>query len=100
MRPQGGELYIDNRNNPGFDDATAVAAGLPVGAGRGVFESATFTCKHCQAVVVYNPRNDQHQRCRGCGNGLLCNGCGAVFAQTRECKSFERQIAEILAKAS
>lgn len=94
-----GYLLIDNRASPGVPDEVNQEFDLPVGAGRGVFECATFTCSHCQRVVIINPkRNRERAYCRGCDH-LLCDGCGAERARTGLCRTFKQVIDEILEKA-
>ena len=86
---------IDNRNSPGMPDEVVLKAGLPVGAGRGMFEAPTITCSHCQAVVVLNPlRNRERAYCAKCDH-YLCDSCGAIKAQTGICKTFNQIIEEV-----
>ena len=96
LRDLEGYLLMDNSNSPGIPDEVMVAQGLPVGAGRTFFECPTFTCKHCQTVVIINPkRNRERAYCRGCDH-LLCDGCGAERARTGLCRTFDQVIDEIL----
>lgn len=96
LRSHEGYFVMDHRASPGVPDQVIVAAGLPVGAGRGVFEAPTFTCKHCQTVVIMNPdRKRERAYCRGCDH-LICDACGSVRAQSGECKTFDRVIDEML----
>lgn len=73
---------VDNRNSPGLPDAVTIAAGRPLIAGRGLFEAPTYTCSHCQVVVVINP-NRQRERayCSKCDH-YICDGCGALKVKT------------------
>ena len=99
-RSKEGYLLIDNRGGPGFDDAMAVAAGLPIGSGRGIYEAPSFSCKHCEAVVIMNPlRTRERGYCRGC-DSYLCDGCGAIRGKTYTCKTFEQIIDETLTAAT
>jgi len=52
------------------------ASGLDVvGVGRGTFESATYTCSHCNALVVMNPdRSRPREVCRKCMH-VVCDSC-------------------------
>lgn len=96
LRSHEGYLLIDHRNSPGVPDAIAVAAGLPIGAGQHVFEAPTYTCKHCQRIVVMNPdRKRERAYCRGCDH-LICDPCGAERARTLQCRTFEQVIDQIL----
>lgn len=95
-RSHEGYLLIDNRCNPGVPDELAVRVGLPVGAGRGMFEAPTITCSHCQTVVIINPlRNRERAYCGKCDH-YICDGCGAARAANGgECRTM-RQIADEL----
>lgn len=75
-RAHEGYLLIDNRHAPGVSAEEAARAGKEVaGAGaRGVFESATVTCAHCQRVVVLNPqRTRERGYCRRCDHYVCDN---------------------------
>lgn len=86
LRNHEGYLQIDHRNSPGIE-------GLP-----SLFEAATYTCKHCQRVVVKNPdRQRERAYCRGCDH-LICDPCAAIKAQTLTCRTFDQVIDELLAK--
>lgn len=89
-RDKEGYLLIDHRNSPGIPPEMALAAGYPVGAGVGLFEAPTYTCSHCQAVVVLNPkRNRDRAYCQKCDH-YICDDCGAAMGQTKECHPFEK----------
>lgn len=99
LRSLEGELTIDHRHSPGVPDALIKLAGLPLGAGRGIFETATYTCGHCQAQVVMNPeRTRERGYCRRCQH-VICDGCGVVMAQTLECRPFQKWADEVLTAA-
>lgn len=75
-----GYVLIDNRNSPGVPDSVVVPQGLPVGSGRGLFESASITCSHCEAIVVLNPdRSRSRGYCPKCDH-YVCDACEAVRA--------------------
>lgn len=88
-RSHEGYLMVDNRNSPGLPDAVTIAAGRPLTAANGLFEAPTYTCSHCQYVVVMNP-NRQRERayCSKCDH-YLCDGCGAVKALNGVCLTME-----------
>jgi hypothetical protein len=89
-RSHEGYLMVDNR-------AAAVAAGMPHGAG--LFEAPTYTCSHCQTVVIINPaRNRERAYCRKCDH-YLCDTCGAAAAQTGICRTFKQIIDETQERA-
>ena len=62
-----------------------------VGAGRGVFECATYTCSHCQVVVMINPlRTRERAYCLKCDH-RICDVCGAIRAANGgECKTMKQ----------
>lgn len=88
-----GYLLIDNRNSPGVSEELLRATGkdfafAPPGK---LFESATVTCSHCNAVVVLNPdRTRPRGYCAKCDH-YVCDhpACGL------ECTPF-KQILEDL----
>lgn len=100
LRRQEGYFLLDNRDTPGVPDEVArpLAPDLPMGfnrAGR-LFEAPTVTCSHCQTVVVINPdRQRERPFCRKC-NHYVCDSCGVVLAQTKECKTWKQFIEEYL----
>jgi hypothetical protein len=78
-----GYLFLDNR-----------------ASGGGVQELDTFTCSHCQAVVILNPaRQRERYTCRGCDH-LLCDRCGAARAAGAKCQTMKQTVDEILEAAS
>lgn len=96
-RAHEGFLFMDHRESPGVPDAIGVPAGMPVGAGHGLYECPTFTCQHCDAVVLVNPkRNRERAWCKHCDH-YMCDACGVILAYTGECRNAHRRIAEYLA---
>lgn len=86
---------IDHRYSPGISPELLKACDMPMEAGRGFFEAATYTCSHCQRVVIINPlRNRDRAYCRKCDH-YICDQCGAVMAATLECKTFKQIIDEV-----
>jgi hypothetical protein len=76
-RSHEGYFLQDNAGTPGVPDEIIVAHGLPSGAGYIKFESATFTCSHCQVVVVMNPdRGRSRGYCKHCDH-YICDKCEA-----------------------
>ena len=58
------------------------------------FEADTYTCSHCQFVVVMNPeRKRERYKCLSC-NHHVCDGCAAKMHQTGLCESFNRRVDE------
>lgn len=94
-RDHEGYLMIDHRNSPGVPVELLAACDMPLNAGRGFFEAATTTCSHCQTIVIINPlRNRERAYCKKCDH-YICDGCGAVMQQTKECKTFKQFIDEV-----
>lgn len=80
LQDHEGELLIDHRNSPGVP-------GLP-----SFFEAATYTCKHCQRIVVLNPERVRERAfCRGC-NHRICDPCAAIKAKTLTCRTFDQVV--------
>lgn len=88
---------MDNRCNPGVPDEVVVAQGLPVGAGRGLFEEAVYTCGHCQAQVVKNrQRTRPRGYCKKCTH-VICDACDAKYvASGHECRPWQQVVEEHL----
>jgi len=94
-RSYEGEIRIDHRDSPGIEQKILYAQGLPLDAGQGLFEAPTFTCSHCQVVVVINPlRNRERAWCRGCDHHL-CDKCGGILAATGICKTYKQLLDEL-----
>lgn len=96
-RSHEGYLLIDNRNAPGLsaDEAARLGKpGIPGLAGAPVTEVPTITCSHCQVIVVINSlRTRARAYCRKCDH-YICDRCGAVAAQTKECRPFKQVLDE------
>lgn len=73
-----GYLFVDHRNSPGIPDTLApqvAALGGVVVPGDTVFETDTWTCSHCNAIVVKNPnRTRPREVCRKC-MAVVCDKC-------------------------
>ena len=99
LRSHEGYFLLDHRATDPVPDALIAAVGLPPGSGRGLFEAPTYTCSHCQFVVVLNPkRNRERAYCRGCDH-MICDGCGVERAAGAKCRTMKQVIDEILAEA-
>lgn len=86
---------IDNRH-AAVPDEIVKSAQLPPGAGRGIFETATYTCGHCQAQVVMNPQRTRERGfCRRCSH-VICDACATEMARTLVCVPFEQKVDELL----
>ena len=87
---------LDHSQTIGLSDAAVMASGLPPGAGHGLFEAPTYTCSHCQAVVVLNPkRNRERAFCGGCDH-YICDNCGAAKAAGAKCRTFKQLVDELM----
>jgi hypothetical protein len=99
LRNLEGELMIDHRASPGMPADLVALSGLPPEAGQGLFEGATYTCGHCQAIVVMNPsRTRERTVCRGCMH-VICDACSVVKGQTLTCRPFQQVVDEALTAA-
>lgn len=101
LRRHEGYLMIDNRAGGTVPDEIVTLAGMPVGSGRGLFEAPTYTCSHCQVVVVLNPiRTRERAYCPKCDHNI-CDGCGAARAANGgACKPFKQVLDEVEEAAS
>lgn len=89
-RSHEGYLIIDHSASPGMPDK-AMPAGM---TGQGIAEMPTYTCNHCQAVVIMNPdRTRERSWCRHCDH-YICDACGGILKATGVCKTFEQIIEE------
>ena len=87
--PSGfGYLEVDNR-----------ACDLPPGVAARHFEADTYTCTHCERVVVLNPaRKRERYKCRYCDHHI-CDDCAALAIQGTPCKPFKVVVEEIREQA-
>lgn len=77
-----GYLELDHRASPE----------APFGLPRH-FEADTYTCTHCNAVVIMNPaRVRERYKCRGC-NHHICDPCAALKTG---CKTMRQRIDEYM----
>lgn len=99
-----GYVKIDHRESPGLTTEQLIAAHLPwnMPVGRGmVLEAPTFTCPHCQAVVIINPnRVRERAYCANCDRNV-CDNCGAAMRVSGyEHKPFKQIIDEFMEQAA
>lgn len=94
-----GYICIDHRNSPGVSSDLLLAAGLPPEAGRGLYEGATYTCGHCQSIVMINSlRSREREVCRGCMH-VICDPCAKERARTLQCVPFSKRVDDVLTAA-
>lgn len=87
-RAHEGYLLIDHRDSPGVPLDLLLSIGLPPECGKGVYESPTVTCCHCNAVVILNP---MRTRPRG-----YCAKCDAYVCDNHGCNVECRPFAKLL----
>lgn len=82
QRSKEGWLYVDNRISGGT-----------------LNECPTFTCNHCNSVVVMNPQRTRDRGyCRGC-DSYLCDACTAAKQTAPRCVTFNQIIDDVLTAA-
>lgn len=86
--PSGlGYLVVDQR-----------ASDLPPGTPR-LFEADTYTCTHCERVVVLNPqRKRERYKCKSC-NHHICDDCAAKAVMGEACVPFKAMIEQLREQA-
>ena len=68
-------------------------------SGGALTEHHTYTCTHCNSVVILNPaRQRERYKCRGCDHHI-CDNCAAARAAGAPCKTFKQISDEYLAQA-
>lgn len=98
LRDLEGYLMLDHRHADPVSDELTHKVGLPVGAGRGLFEVPTFTCSHCGKVVIVIRSSMQEQDyCGGCDH-YICKKCAAIKSVTLQCKTLAQVMDELEAK--
>lgn len=91
-----GLVTMDHRDSPGLPDSIGVPNGMPVGSGKAFFETPTYTCSHCNAVVVMNPlRTRERGYCMSCDR-YICDSCGVAKSQGVVCLPYTEFIEELL----
>ena len=88
LKRQEGYLLIDNRFGPGVSEEFIRASGkhAPVVKEGQLYESATVTCSHCNAIVILNPdRTRERGYCRKC-DSYICDNPGCSM----ECRNFDK----------
>jgi len=91
LRRLEGELLIDHTASPGIPEDLANkwrAQGVAVAAAGEKLEVATYTCRHCQVIVIMNAnRTLDRNVCRKC-MAVVCDRPSCVL----ECQPFARII--------
>lgn len=82
----------------GYYEIDQRAVELPVGPRH--FEADTYTCRHCERVVLLNPaRVRERYKCSGC-NHHICDDCAAKRVAGEGCKPYAQLIEEQLESAA
>lgn len=91
-----GYLMIDHSHSPGIPEELArrwAAQGTVVKAGSTVLEAGSYTCAHCQFIVIKNKnRTRPREICRKC-MAIVCDRASCVL----ECQPFEVLIERVTA---
>jgi hypothetical protein len=88
----------ENPSNLGYYMVDQRATGIPVSHGRPLFESATYTCRHCERVVVMEmTRTRPRYKCFGCSH-LICDPCAAekISVYGGRCVTYAQKLDQIL----
>ena len=93
-------MLIISDGNPrglGYLEVDQRASGVPVSMGMGShFEADTYTCTHCEAVVVMNPmRKRERYKCVSC-NHHICDPCAAKKAAGEPCVTYRQKVEQYL----
>ena len=90
-------MLIITDGNPrglGYYEVDQRASGIPVANGASHFEADTYTCSHCQAVVVMNPaRKRERYKCYGCAHHI-CDNCAAEMQANGVCTPYQKKVEE------
>ena len=82
-------LLLFHPTNLGYLEIDQRALGLPH------VELSTYTCTHCERVVVMNPeRKRERMKCRGC-NHLICDECAVRRTAGEPCKTYRQHLDEL-----
>lgn len=99
MKRQAGELLIDHSNSPGIPAELAAeweAQGIPVARSGVRVEHETYTCRHCETIVVMNPQRTRERNvCRKC-MAVVCDKPSCVL----ECQPFDKIIERVVSGKS
>jgi hypothetical protein len=91
-----GEILIDHMASPGLTaDEIGTFGGPVVGKGE-VYESAVYTCSHCQFTVVINPQRSRERAWCGKCDRYVCDECAELMRITLNCRDVKRQMDQIL----
>lgn len=94
-------MLIQTDENPtglGYYMRDERASGIPIGTTNScLFETDTYTCSHCSAVVLLNKdRVRPRYRCTGCSH-LICDPCAAIKSAGAACVTIDELVHEMVA---
>lgn len=90
-------MLIDHSNSPGIspDLIRGMGDDLPLNIGQTRFECPTYTCNHCQMVVILNPlRQRERGYCASCDR-YICDVCKTARVAGAACVTFN-EITEVI----
>lgn len=80
---------INHKDSPGLSDDIVVAAGMPPGSGRGLFEAPFAKCHCCQTMLIINPLRTRERGYCPIHDKYACDWCHEKRITTGVCKSFD-----------
>jgi hypothetical protein len=84
-----GYLQVDNRAGAELPPGTAVH-----------FEADTYTCSHCERVVVLNPaRKRERYKCASCAHHI-CDDCAARAVTGERCLPYKTMVEQVREQAA
>lgn len=93
-----GEVIIDHRDSPGFTEHEAIAAGRSILALLGLpklFKSPTYTCSHCDRIVVKHPLRTRNRfECPQCDKLICDDPCAVRYQLDGVCRCQSKRIQE------
>ncbi len=97
-RSHEGYVLIDHSDSPGVNTEFVGANDTPAVPKGMKYESATFTCSHCQRGVILQPlRTRERGWCSGCDH-YICDVCYEV-RRTSGCVTMRQVLDEMYEKA-
>lgn len=91
-------LIVTENHNLGLLQIDHRHASAPMPGVQDLVEVPTYTCTHCESVVVMNPnRVRPRYTCRGCSH-MICDSCGSKREAGAPCRTFAQLIDEFLEK--
>jgi predicted RNA-binding Zn-ribbon protein involved in translation (DUF1610 family) len=71
---------------------------MDIPGGQRYFEADTYTCSHCQLVVIVDRSKTQY-KCSGCAHHI-CDRCAAKKKAGAPCKTYLQAVDEAMESAS